>query len=162
MVRKILFVLAIVVLLGGSAFAFAWWDSLEDNESVTIGVGQGVTLTVNLDETQETSGDLVPAGVVAQPGQVDEYVLVYDVELDRPIEGTLNLSVIAENILVNNASDLASYIDIDIDAAPTIGNEAIVVTVTVTLNVDSETNAADVEALKDADITFDLTFEATQ
>ena len=161
--KRIMFVFLMALLLGGSAFAFAWWDNLEDSQNVSIGTGEGVTLEVALG-TDEGADKLVPAGVVPQPGQTESYVLTYDVTLDNEITGDLTLDVVASDILVNGSTDLSSYIDVDIadDNEGTIGNETVVVTVTVTLTIDSGDPEADIEALKNADITFDLTFTAAQ
>ena len=161
--KRIMFVFLMALLLGGSAFAFAWWDNLEDSQSVSIGTGEGVTLEVALGP-DDGDDKLVPAGVVPQPGQTESYELTFNVELDNEITGDLALNIVASNVEVDDSTDLSGYIDVDIadDNSGRIGNETVVVTVTVTLTVDSGDPEADIEALKNADITFDLTFTAEQ
>ena len=162
--KKLVGVLLAVFIFGGSALAFAWWDSLTVEENnVTIGIGEGVTLQVVLDPAASTD-ELVPAGVVAQPGQTTSYVLTYNVDIDNTIDEVLDLVVTASNVQVNGDSVLGAYINVDItdDNSGTIQNGTVVVTVTVTLDMDSSTPSADVTAVKNQDITFDLTFEAQQ
>jgi len=159
--KRFVFVLAILLIVGGSSVAFAWWDSLDvTEEEITIGVGEGVTL--NVSSSNDFNDVLVPAGVVSQEGQVQFYELTYTVNLDREIDETLNLSVSALKKAIDGDTELGdNYVNVLITHDSTIQNDDVIVTVIITLDMD-ENDAADVANVVLKDITFDLEFIATQ
>ncbi len=159
--KRFVFVLALLLIVGGSSVAFAWWDSLDvTEEEITIGVGEGVTL--NVSSSNDFNDVLVPAGVVSQEGQVQSYELTYTVNLDRDIDETLNLSVSALNKAIDGDTELGdNYVNVLITHDSTIQNDDVIVTVIITLDMD-ENDAADVANVVLKDITFDLEFIATQ
>jgi hypothetical protein len=157
--KKLLGLFLLVFLLAGSSLAFAWWDNLTvTDDTVTIGVGQGVTIQVNLSD--QTTGELIPSTAVQKPGDVTEVVLTYDVDLDVTITGTLNLDVTVDNIEIGGASTLSNLVNVTVNNPGTISNTTVTVTITVTL--DEPLNQADYDTIKNSDITFDVTFTATQ
>ncbi len=159
MFKKLTIVVIALFLFGGSALAFAWWDSLETNEDVTIGVGEGVTISVNLDE--QTEGDLVPEGVVMKDEDVTEVDIDFTVTLDRTdLAEELDLLVNIDNIEIDGVDTHAGLVQTSIDNPGTIQNAPVEVTVTVTLDEPADQSTYDEGANKD--ITFDVTFEAQQ
>ncbi|MFH5882609.1 hypothetical protein [Liberiplasma polymorphum] len=157
MKKKLGVLFLLVVLFSGSAFAFAWWDNLETDETVTIGVGQGVTLNVTVGS--QTTGNLVPSGVVEKTGDVTEVVLTYNVVLSTATTDPLNLTVEESNVLIDNLATYSSLVNIVISAPATISDTSAVVTITVTLTLPA--NQTEYDAVANKDITFDLTFTAT-
>ena len=155
----------ILLMVGSTTLAFAWWDSLQvQEENITIGIGEGVTLQVALDA--ETTGVLVPAGVVLQPGQVSSYTLTYDIELDVPVDEALLLTVVESNVQVGGQASLGQFIGFDISlSSTTIQNDVVTATIIITLElteaiVDAEN--LDLNDFRNEDIVFDLTFTAEQ
>ena len=157
--KKFLVAALLLLMVGSTSLAFAWWDSLETTENeVTVGIGQGVTLQVNL--APQATDKLVPVGAVSQPDQVDEIVLTYNVNLDRTIEEELDLEVEVKNIQIGNSSDNAGLVNVAIGNPGSIENDPVTVTLTVTLGMPG--SQAIYEAIKTQNITFDVTFTASQ
>ena len=160
MIRKIGVLVLFLVLIGGSAGAFAWWDSLETTENdVTIGVGEGVTISVDL-HTQ-TDGNLVPDGVIMKTEDITSSAITFNVTLDRTdLEEELELLAEVNNIEIGGSDAYALLVNASVDNPGTIQNDSVVVTVTVTLDEPEDQTAYD--AIKNSDITFDVTFTASQ
>ena len=163
--KKFIVAALLLLMVGSTSLAFAWWDSLETTENnVTIGIGEGVTLEVELDT--QTDGVLVPSGVVLQPNQVTSYVISYEVDLDTTVSEALLLSVLESNVAVGGESALGQYIGFDIVlSSSTIQNDTVTVTVTVTLELTEAiviNDSLDISDFTNENITFDLTFTATQ
>ena len=76
----------------------------------------------------------------------------------------MDLSVTVDNKEINGDSNLGQYFNVVItnNSNDEIENDTVIVTVTVTLNISSSDPSADIEAVKGGEITFDLTFTATQ
>ena len=160
MIRKIGVLVLFLVLIGGSAGAFAWWDSLETTENdVTIGVGEGVTISVDLDTP--TDGNLVPDGVIMKTEDITSSAITFNVTLDRAdLEEELNLQAEVNNIEIGGSDTYAELVNASVDNPGTIQNDSVVVTVTVTLDEPADQTAYD--EIKNSDITFDVTFTASQ
>lgn len=158
--KKILALLLVVLVFSGSALAFAWWDNLETSENdITVGVGEGVTISVNLDE--QTSGTLVPEGVVMKTGDIDEVIIDYTVSLSRSdLVNPLDLIVTVDNLQVGGEIAHTGLINVDVTNPGTIHNASVEVTITITL--DEPGDEAAYNAVANEDITFDITFEAQQ
>ena len=155
--KKLVGVLLAVFIFGGSALAFAWWDQLETDENVTIPVGQGVTISVSLDE--QTTGNLVPEGVVLKTGDVESVVIDFDVSLDSSdLVSALNLSTTVSNIEINGDDAHAALVTTVVSGATSIQNDTVTVIITVTL--DEPGSQAAYDAIINQDITFDVTFLA--
>lgn len=159
MLKRILLVLLIAVLFGGTAMAFAYWDNLEQQQSETINIGDGVTLTVSAVAEAPAGSYLVPAGVVLKANDVEEVVLTYNVKLDQAALSALDLSVVASNVAIGGSTTNASLVNINISqASATVNDTDVLVTVTVTL---SQPDTLEVyNLIKNQAITFDLTFTA--
>ncbi len=154
-------VLAIVLLLftfGGSAYAFALWDDLDQSTDVTITVGEGVTLTVNPETFSD--GNLIPEGAVQKAGDVTEIVITFTLNLDQVVVEELDLAVTVENLLINNDATYAGLVNTVVVSPTTIHNDEVTVTVTVTLSEPADQTEYD--AIKNQNITFDVTFLATE
>ena len=78
--KKIALVALLFISFGGSAGAFAWWNSLETERDVVVRVGEGVTIDVDLGNVT-SSGSLVPTGQVVLSNQVDKIELTYNIKL---------------------------------------------------------------------------------
>ena len=161
MFKKLFAALLVAVLLGGTAFAFSWWDNLSQTQSETINVGEGVTLTVSAVAEAPTGKYLVPAGVVLKANDVEEIVLTYNVKLDQAAVDALNLDVQASNILIGGESTYSDLVNVSISQASTTVNDLnVLITVTVTLG--QPTTLEIYNLIKNQAITFDLTFTASQ
>lgn len=159
--KKVLFVLLAIVMIGGTFGAYAYWDNLsQEDTNITIGVGQGVTLNVDLDEAIPANTYLIPAGAIQKPGDVYEIVLEYTVVLSTEVSTALNLSVVASNVAINGSTVNAGLVNVAINAPATINNVEQTVTVTITLS--EPTTPAAYQAIANGSITFDLTFTAAQ
>lgn len=157
MLKKFLAVLAVTLVLGGTVFAFAYWDNLQKQEQEELNIGNGVTLQVAAVATAEEGKVLVPAGVVMKADDVDSIVLTYNVNLDEEALEDLDLEVLASNILIGGSNVNAGLVNVDISlASPTVNASNVLVTVTVTL--DEPLTLEVYDAIRSQPITFDLTF----
>ena len=154
--RKAAVAALILVMLGSSATAFAYWNSLQDTADVTVPIGEGVTLEVDLGT--ETPGVLVPEDRALVAGQVEEVVITYTVRLDKQTISSLNFSVVYSNVLIGGSTDHAGLVNIDIQNPTTINNDWVTVTITVTLTEPAD--QATYLAIINQNITFTLTFTA--
>jgi len=160
MIKKLLVAIIAFALIGGSVSAFAYWDDLSQTESETITLGQGVTLSVSATASAPEGKVLVPTGVVTKTNDVTSIVLTYDVELDTAVSTALNLDVSASDVQIGGLGDHAGLANINVSqAASTVNNTAVVVTVTVTLT--EPTTQAEYDAIKNQPITFNLNFNAS-
>ena len=158
--KKVALVVALTIFLGGTTAAgFAWWDSLEDSENnVTLPIGEGVTLSVNLDE--QTDGSLIPEGAIEKTGDVTEVDVEFTVELNTTdLANELDLSVVVSNIQIGGEDTYASLVNTNVNAPSTIFNSPETVIITVTL--DEPVDQTEYDAISNEDITFDVTFEAS-
>jgi len=161
MIKKIIAAIALVLVLGGSTLAYAWWDSLDATTNETITIGQGVTLQVSAVATAPSGKVLVPVGTVLKANDVTSVVLTYNVRLDLEVIDALGLSVTASNVKIGGVTANATLVGIAIvKSAPTVNDANVLVTVTVTLAEPSD--LAVYNAVINKAITFDLTFEAIQ
>jgi len=160
MFKKILAVLVVAVLLGGSVLAFSYWDNLQKIEQEELNIGNGVTLVVAAVASAPVGKVLVPADVVMKANDVDSIVLTYNVKLDEAAVDALNLAVVASNIEIDGLTDNADLVNIVISlASSTVNATDVLVTVTVTL--DQPASVLVYNAIKNKPITFDLTFTGT-
>jgi hypothetical protein len=160
MFKKILAVLVVAVLLGGSVLAFSYWDNLQQQEQETLNIGNGVTLQVAAVATAPAGKVLVPAGVVMKANDVTSVVLTYNVKLDEAAVTALDLEVLASNIQIGGSAVNAALVNVVITLGATTVNDAnVLVTVTVTLNQPATVEVYDL--IKNDPITFDLTFTGT-
>ncbi len=161
MLRKLsLFVIALV-LIGGSALAFAWWDNLTVEEEETITIGEGVTLEVLAVAEVPEGKALVPAGVILKADDVDEVELTYNVKLDTEVPEALDLDVVSSNIEIGGDATYAGLVNIDISLAESTVNDVDVL-VTVTVTLDEPADQTEYDAIVNQDITFTLTFTASE
>jgi len=123
MIKKLSVVLLAILLFAGTSFAFAWWDSLETDETVNIDVGEGVTLSSDSVDFDE---NLRPQGVITQEGQTDELsdMFVLDVSSEGEIEDDINLEVSIENLSTGSV-DFSDYIEFEFDNEKTLTGGAI-------------------------------------
>lgn len=161
MFKKLIAVLAMVIVLGGSTMAFAWWDDLQKTQNETLTIGEGVTLQVAAVATAPVGKVLVPAGVVIKANDVTSIVLTYNVKLDLAAVSALNLAVASSNVQIGGSATNAGLVNIAISPASTTVNATnVLITVTVTLAAPATVEVYN--AVINQPITFTLTFTATQ
>jgi len=161
MLKKIIAALLIAVVLGGSAFAYAWWDNLAKTEEETLTIGSGVTLEVAAVATAPVGKVLVPESVVLKANDVESITLTYNVKLDQTAINPLTLTVSASDILIAGSATNAGLVNIDItQASPTVNGTDVLVTVVITLT--EPTTVLIYNAIINQPITFTLSFTAAQ
>jgi len=158
--RKLFALLLVVFLFGGSAMAFAFWDQLETtSEEVEIGIGEGVVISVSLDDYAE--GNLIPEDAVLKDGDVKEVELEFTVTLSSiDLDEILDLEVSVINLAINGDTNLAHVVDVPVPTGLTIENDPVEVKLTVKLNMPAD--EAEYDLVKNQNITFDVEFNATR
>ena len=159
--KKVLAAIIVALLLGGTAFAFSWWDNLSQTQKETIEIGEGVTLNVSAVATVPAGKVLVPAGVVLKANDVEEIILTYNVKLDQTALDDLNLSVEATDVQIGGSTDNIDLVNINISQSSATVNDADVL-VTVTITIDEPSTQAIYDLIKNQAITFTLTFTGSQ
>ncbi|XMB72875.1 hypothetical protein RJI07_02940 [Mycoplasmatota bacterium WC30] len=160
MFKKIIAVIAVALVLGGTALAFSYWDNLEQTSNETITIGEGVSLDVVAVAAAPAGKVLVPSGVVLKANDVESIVLTYNVALDSAALTDLDLAVVASDIQIGGETTNASLITVNVSQAATTVNDAnVLVTVTVTMAQPADVTVYN--AIINQPITFLLTFTAT-
>lgn len=160
MFKKLLVALVALVAIGGTVSAYSWWDTLQEETSETITIGEGTDLVLNVTAAVPTGKTLVPAGVVLTTNDLDQITLTYTVNLTQTALTDLNLSVIADNVKIGGLTTYASLVNIVVTNEATVNSAVDTVTVVVTLTEPADFTAY--QAIINQAITFDLTFSASQ
>lgn len=157
--RTLLIVALLLLLLGSTIGAYAYWDNLTASQVETITIGEGTTLTVTADAVAPAGKALVPVGVILKSNDVESIELTYNVKLDQTVVTDLDLSVVASNIQIGGSTANAGLVSVNISlGSATVNSSDVVVTVTVTLTQPATVTIYN--AIKNQPITFDLTFTA--
>ena len=86
--KKFLVAALLLLMIGSTSLAFAWWDRLEQGaEDQTLDMGYGVRLVLE-NETTKNQGVLVPVGsfYAAVDGYTTEYVFTYELNLEENLD----------------------------------------------------------------------------
>jgi len=161
--KKLMVVLVALLALGGTVTAYSWWDNLEEQKSETLVVGEGIDLVVSDSVVTPAGKVLVPSEAVLKANDITEIVLTYNVNLDKAANQALDLNVVESNVLVGGVNTYSSLVEFVISTdvtATTVNADVVVVTVTISLGNPVDQTAYN--AIINQDITFDLTFTATQ
>lgn len=164
--KKLIIALVLVLTLGASSAAFAWWDSLTDSSTETniITIGQGVDLvTASATINPATDGTLVPvsAALAGETGYTTSIEITYDVNLDFAVPTALSFSAVVTDIRLDGVTQADNYVLINVNAPATIDENVVQVTLTVTINDSPADGAAAKAALENAQISFDIDFSAS-
>jgi len=168
MFKRVLLAILAVIILGGSAVAFSWWDklSIAQYEENVISMGTGLELVVTPVVINPTeAGNLIPESAVLKAGDTYSVVLTYTVKFENTLEEELDLAVTVSGLLVGDAEDTFQLINVAVNNPGVIQNEDVVVTLTVTID-DSMLLPADYEAaytaIANKEISFNVAFAATR
>ena len=162
MIRRLVLVLVALVTFGGTVGAYAWWDNLTEtrtNETLTIGEGADLTITVNA--SAEAGKTLVPSGALLGANDVTSYTFTYDLVLSKQLASDLTLTATVSNIQIDGATTNASLITVTptYSLSQTINADTTVV-VTLTVTMAEPSTEAIYNAVANGVITFDVTFNA--
>ena len=86
--KKFLVAALLLLMIGSTTLAFAWWDRLEQGaDNQTLDMGYGVRLVLD-NQTSEEQGVLVPEGsfYAAVDGYVTEYTFTYVLNLEEDLD----------------------------------------------------------------------------
>lgn len=158
MFKKLAIVLVALLAFGGTISAYAWWDTLQEEQNETLTVGEGTDLVVAVNAAAPAGKVLIPANNVLGINDVNSIVLTYNVNLSKELQSDLTLSVVASNVEIGGDATNAGLVNIAITPDQSVNNGVVLVTVTVTLT--EPTTEAIYNAIINDDITFDLTFNA--
>lgn len=162
MVRKLLLVLVALVTFGGTVGAYAWWDTLTENRTnETLTIGEGADLTITVNASAEAGKTLVPSGTLLGANDVTSYTLTYDLALNKQLASDLTLTAAVSNVAIGGSTVNAGLVTV----TPTYSvsqaiNADTTVVVTLTVTLAEPTTEAIYNAVANADITFDVTFNA--
>lgn len=171
-------VLALLVLfaLAVTGTSYAYWASsvAGDKEiladTVTIGTGEAITVSITPTDTTTETRKLVPAGFgeqtdpVAYSGDTESFVVTYSVlwNDDAALDGIVNAGITATigDILVDGVANPSGLISVTPDAAnPTTIALNGTVTFTFTVTMTEPANASEYAAVAGLPITFNVTFD---
>lgn len=158
MIKKLAIAFVVLLAMGGTVSAFAWWDTLQETQSETLIIGEGNDLVVSVN-VGATGDKLIPTGMALASGEVNSITLTYNVNLSKTSAANLTFSVLASNVLINGLAANAGLVVIAIDAPVVLNNGVSGVTVVITLS--EPTTEAIYNLVKNQNITFDLIFSAT-
>lgn len=98
-----------------SSAAIAYWRDIREVGNVVIRF-EREDANLKVDQTSdEFTGLLVPKGRVQFEDEVEEVEFIYEVYLDKTLVQTMNLRVVASNILIDEKTDYAHLVQITIN-----------------------------------------------
>jgi len=166
--KSLLTIALVLLLVAVTALTFAYWDQLTGSEDSTIDLGEGKTVTVTEELSQEVNTKLIPAGALQGENDVYEINYEYTVNIDQELAED---ALYGYNLVVTLVSldDETGLINIEIDgttftsetAEPSVSltvERFNTVEVKVTLTepgTEAEYNALQAQG----QITFELKFE---
>lgn len=161
MKRKIISTLIVLLFAFAATIGstYAYWNMLTQTENVTLAIGQGDEIVVNI--STAGTGTLIPTSQTPTTGEVTSVVFEYEVSLNQQAvdASATSLAVVSQNVLIGGDGTYASLVNIAISGIDTLSTTAITVTVTVTITEPTTQVAYD--AIFGQDITFDLVFTAS-
>mgnify|MGYP001007664979 CR=1 FL=1 len=108
MFKKLAIVLVALVAFGGTVSAYAWWDTLQTEQTgQTLTIGEGTVLTVAANPSAELGKNLVPDEALLGVNDVKSYTLkkyeeIIDQYSDKPsplLKGTGNIPIVKKMVL---------------------------------------------------------------
>lgn len=176
--KKLGFILVIFAFLLSIGTAFAYWAGTlksatkTDNNNIDIGYAEEVTTEIDLTKIMQTEGSLVPEDRtdVSGPNAVEQIDLEFNVrwlDTENQTQGgtfTGALLVVVDNIKVNNDIDpISALLNFGITYTPThtitLNGDPVKVIIEITLTEPG--SIAEYNAIKEANITFDVVFTVT-
>lgn len=117
--KKIVPIIIIIMLSIGLVFtssaAIAYWRDIREVGNVVIRF-EREDVNLKVEQTNdEFTGLLVPEGRVQFEGEVEEVEFIYEVYLDKTLVQTMNLRVVASDILIDEKNDYAHLVQITIN-----------------------------------------------
>jgi len=161
MFKKLAIVLVALVAFGGTVSAYAWWDTLQTEQTgQTLTIGEGTVLTVAANPSAELGKNLVPDEALLGVNDVKSYTLTYNLTLDKQLAADATLTAVVDNILVGGVANPGSAISVAVayDTQAINLDSAVVVTLTVTMA--NPVDQAQYDLLANQAITFDVAFTA--
>ena len=164
--KRIALIALLFISFTASATAFAWWNSIQETDGVTIPIGAGDQIILKISLEEQTNLALVPSDVAYNVDtQTQEVIIEFDVNLEGTtgpgtVSGSLDLSVTYNNVLIGDSDDHNDLVNITIKQGVLNNEDILRITVTVTL--DRPDTQAVYDAIKNQDITFDVIFTATE
>ena len=98
--RKLSVLLLLLLMIGSTSFAFAWWDSLDTSLEQEFELGVGVRLELD-NQTTAGQGLLIPAGshFAGSSGYTTSYTFLYSLSLPEDL-GDFDLAVALSDVTV--------------------------------------------------------------
>ncbi len=156
MKKRTLFIVALLVLLLGSTMgAYAYWDNLQKTETGSVTIGEGDTIVVS--ETLAGSGILIPVGETPSAGEVTSITFTYSVSVNAGAvaSGKTTLAVSESNI-TNDTNGLVQFAYSGVGELSTTPT-----TVTVTITLTAPADVTEYNAIINKVIGFDLSFSVS-
>lgn len=161
--KLVILAIALIAIIATSVATFAYWDSLQDDDTVVLAAGEGVTLTATANAYAE--GNLVPNddAIIMKAGDVKSITVTYQVELDKGFTSGVTLNVAVSNITVGGVA-VTEDADVDVinidytESFTMVSDTATEVTFIVTM--DEPATQAAYNKVANKEIKFDVTFTA--
>lgn len=139
--KKLLVVVLLLVSVGSTIGAYAYWDDLQKENSETFTIGKGTSLELESVASVPTGKVLVPDGVVMKVNDVTEVELKYSLELSTEVLTDMYLYVLVEDVTINGSEAYKDLVIIDLQAVKsTVNDQEIIVSATVSLAEPEDPN----------------------
>lgn len=163
MKTKSMKILIVVMLVAVSALVtgvtYAYWDSLQTNDTIMLSVGEGAVISINLDSNTADGKTLVPVGAFIGENDVDSVSFTYTASLSKASAqaADFSVSVVEGSLKIGGIATHADLINVSIDVPETITDDAEF-TITVTMNEPGSETVRD-EVVNKV-VTFDIFVKA--
>lgn len=182
MKRNLVIGLLITLALVVSGFTYAFWaagisnpTAVNDDETITVGTGETVSSTINLDSvTNNQGGALVPAGF-ADGTEIESATITYviawnsndedgDLEGDASgFNGTLTPAYVSAYNDDLTPVDVTSFFNVSFDQATyAVTSDTTTATVVITITMNEPANQAEYNLLAGNDISLTFSFTVVQ
>lgn len=158
--RKLLVLGLLLISLGGTVGAYAYWDDLTRNQEESLLIGEGTSLVVESVVSVPEGKYLVPAGTVLKANDIESLELKYNVKLNDEVSNDLYLYVRTDNVLINNDENLSELVHIDLSASVST-TEKYEISVSAVVSLDEPLTEEEYELVANSIISFDILFDAS-
>jgi hypothetical protein len=154
-VTILIVVMLVVISALMTGVTYAYWNSLQTNETIELNLGEGTVISVNLDSNTADGKNLVPAGVLMGEDDVDSVSFTFTAALTKAAaqDANFSVSVVEGTLKVGGAVTHAGLINVSFEAPETITDDA---EFTVTITMNEPKNPDEYNAIANKAVTFNI------
>jgi hypothetical protein len=167
--KTLLLVLMFILMLGSTVATYAYWGGLisqseESEQTITVGEGREATVSSSVADNLNENEVLVPTGQSVNSSNpnlaVESVTFTYTVQWNDNLDGLIDgsLTTVIDNVKIGANTTYANLVNFNITTTPTTINVNGTATITIVVTLTEPSTQAIYDAVKNQNITFDVTF----